>query len=197
MVKTLIETLYPVETSGPRNGLQNYFLAELTRRPGAAATIANQGLERIICTDGTLFLVRNIQYGTVAKLPATKLKNELFVVIRNWYTDVMKTMHDHGVYVHPFWAYRTGVTDPWGFAVQNAQTEDSKDLPVELLQSMNAMSGAVYNHLNKNNTFPKSSELNTLLETYPGDGYRVLRMIVLRCHPGFQESPSTYLQSYP
>ena len=101
--KATIETLYPPEAAGPRTGIQNYFHAQEAVGGAAGA----QALERFITNDGTLFLVRNVNYATVQKLSATKLTENTAVGVQKWYENLTRTLHDHGVYVHPFWAFRT------------------------------------------------------------------------------------------
>ena len=195
MSKVIINTAYSTDTIGVRATVPCFFYPDM--QLAAGTTRGTQGLERVICADGTLFVVRSIKYSTVQKLPATKLKTNSFVGIRTWYDELMNTMHDHGVYVHPFWAFRPACTASWGFEAQNSQIEPDRDLPYELRDTLVAMSGAIYAHLSKPGTFTKESELHTLLETCPGDGYRVLKLIVLRTHPGYQEQPGVYLRQYP
>ncbi len=101
--------MYTADTAGPRNGITNYFVAEMVIPPGTGARGA-PGLERFITNDGTLFIVCNIKYGTIQKLPATRLTAKTYVDIRNWYYTLTKTLHDHGLYVHPFWAFRVSCT---------------------------------------------------------------------------------------
>ena len=107
-------------------------------------------------------ILGSLMYATVQKLPATKLTENTAVGVRKWYENLTRTLHDHGVYVHPFWAFRTQCDHRWGFEVQNAANQADKDIPYEMQDIMNTLSGAVHAHVTKSGTFSKDCELNDL-----------------------------------
>ena len=110
----------------------------------------------------------------------------------------MKVLHDHGVYVHPFWAFRKECNEAWGFKIQDSSRTPDSDVPYELKGALAAMSGAVSAHISKANTFPKEAqELARVVNTCTGDGLRALRLISMRSHPAFQDNPGIYIRSYP
>ena len=72
-----------------------------------------------------------------------------------------------------------------------------KDIPYEMQDIMDALSGAVHAHVTKSGTFPKDCELNDLAVAHPGDGFRFLRLVVTRVHTGWHEQPGVALRSPP
>ena len=197
VTKTLVQTRYPysdqVGTLRNTNRVDGFFYPNEQARIGTM-----DRMESFICADGSLFIIRTVNHVTMQKLPATKCPGKSHVEIRQFYDSICKLMFDHGVYVHPFWAFRDHCNDPKGFEVQATMIDAGKDVPYELSSVIEPMSGVIYNHLMKPGTFPKECEsIQQIVQNFPGNGYRALRVIAQRSHPVFQDSPATYLRNYP
>ena len=157
------------------------------------------GKEYFIGADGTLFLLRSVNFQNLLKIPAAKLTNVSAAGVRRWYNTLHKNLTNFGIYVHPLWAFRTNAVHEWGFDVPNNvhDINTGKDIPIVLKDELPAMSGAISQHLSKDGTFPRGSEFTHLLEQAAGDGYSFLRAVVQLCHPMFQENPGAFLTGLP
>ena len=162
------------------------------------ATTNNVPTERIILADGTLFIVRNVSYPTLFKLPATRCTDTSHAGIRLWYYALTKSLMDQGIYVHPFWCFRKAVGNYWGFTTSTAPAYAQEvDLPHSMATPLQPMTSAVHSHIMKTGTFDSKSEYAKIIRSCPSDGYRALKLIIMRSHPNFIEEPAQYLTDYP
>ena len=137
-------------------------------------------------------------YNTLIKLPATKCTDTSHAGLRVWYTTVTRTMQDQGVYVHPFNCFRKDVGGFWGFDYNKTPgSGNGMDLPYSLKDVLPAMSNAVHQHISKTGTFTANSEFSKIIKNCPGDGFRALKLIIMRVHPNFTDEPASYMAEYP
>lgn len=59
------------------------------------------------------------------------------------------------------------------------------------------MTFAVHSHIMKAGTFYSKHKYGNLIKSCPWDGYRALKLIIMRPHIKFIEEPAQYLMEYP
>ena len=105
---------------------------------------------------------------------------------------------DQGIYVHPFWCFQKNVGNYWGFDTSATPSlGQSVDLPNSMRTPLQPMTSAVHSHIMKTGTFDSKSEYAKIIKSCPSDGYRALKLIIMRSHPNFIEEPAQYLTDYP
>ena len=84
-----------------------------------------------------------------------------------------------------------------GFCVgDNPRTRLDMDLPHSTKTPLLPMTTGVHSHIMKTGTLNGKHEYTKLIKTCPGDGYRAIKLIIMRSYPNFIEEPAQYLTGY-
>lgn len=162
--------------------------------PGAVAHYYHtDGPERIILADGTLFINQNTDEKGLLRSPVNCI-DDTFTGIRAWYPHLMRHLHDHGFYCHPFWCFRRDHGGEWGFTMGDTGADD---LPRNLSAPVRGMSQSVFKLLTSKYMFPSDSRLPALVAACHGNGYKALKDIIFSSHPSYHDQPSVMLGKYP
>ena len=75
-------------------------------------------------------------------------------------------------------------------------TGTGDDLPHEMKAPLLHMTSAVHSHISKAETFDNKHKYAKLVKSCTGNGYRALKLIIVRSHLNYTEKPAQYLTEY-
>ena len=149
--------------------------------------------EKVVLADGTLFFYQAIDERSVMKHPIL-CEKDTHVHVRKWYEMFTEHLHQHGIYVHPLWLFKKDHGGEWGFTIGD---DPADDIPQRMNIIVHRTSNLVFQILSIKDMFPKDSRLKNLVAQCSGNGYKALKAVIFKSHPGYHESPSTLISGYP
>jgi len=151
------------------------------------------GPERIILADGTLYIVQVPNEKGLFRQPV-RCADDTHAGVRNWYQVFTQHVMDHGFFVLPIWCFRKGHGGEWGFSFGDTADDD---LPLRMGVPIMQMRQPLYRLLSDEKMFPKDSKLQDIVAQCYGDGYKAIKQILFASHPAFRDQPATLITSYP